>query len=659
MRNLPMSGGSSDPAYVPVTPPQHGNPVSLDDPTGRVYNCGTTWYDFQHNGTAGKMVGADADGFVHLVWMNGTTNVLSGPRQINYQVWDPTGDSMTFVTNGQPTGVMVNTTRAGYTDVAVLPGGFAFPGYHQIMNSYIHSTAAMDFNARVGAFTSNNPAYCLTGWGSADHNGQYLWPKMAISPFDSTVHMATCWSDAANTSGIPQPVAYSRGHATWDDQGYGVQIEWDQLACNGFQIMDTVKVIAQLVVASPNSHRVAYLWSKSRDWPLDSATQYNNDLYAQISEDGGLNWGPRINITNFIAADMDCASQDTAVCDRDTFRVYTDCSAIFDNSDNLHVAFTTSPYFSLEGTIQPWFSDVWHWDEANTEFTPIYHGRFDSTDWTLPTPAAGAWQRVVQRPSLCLDRTTGYLYCSLWIYDYVDGISEGGFPQSEAYISMSRNCGRTWSVAKDVTNTRPPVPTPAGQCQSERDITISDYVSYQDNVGYINMEYVLDLDAGSIPQTEGTATLNPVKYQRIPIDSIPALPLTDWAFPLLHVDSTGMPGRVHPLTDPEAIAACPAAPGAANPHDILRPTSYKLYQNYPNPFNPTTNIQFDLTRDARVTLKVFNVLGEEVATLFNNKWMSAGAQTAAFDASGLASGVYIYRIEVAGKAQSLKMVVMK
>jgi hypothetical protein len=74
------------------------------------------------------------------------------------------------------------------------------------------------------------------------------------------------------------------------------------------------------------------------------------------------------------------------------------------------------------------------------------------------------------------------------------------------------------------------------------------------------------------------------------------------------------------------------------------PESYTLYQNYPNPFNPTTNIQFDLADDAFVTLKVYNVLGQEVATLFDREEMNSGMQEVQFNANGLASGVYFYRI---------------
>ena len=88
------------------------------------------------------------------------------------------------------------------------------------------------------------------------------------------------------------------------------------------------------------------------------------------------------------------------------------------------------------------------------------------------------------------------------------------------------------------------------------------------------------------------------------------------------------------------------------------PTEFALFQNYPNPFNPTTNIKFDLPKESNVTLKVYNILGEEVATLVN-KVMPAGHQVVTFDASRLASGMYIYRIQAGNFVQVKKMLLMK
>ena len=74
------------------------------------------------------------------------------------------------------------------------------------------------------------------------------------------------------------------------------------------------------------------------------------------------------------------------------------------------------------------------------------------------------------------------------------------------------------------------------------------------------------------------------------------------------------------------------------------PASFALDQNYPNPFNPTTTIQFTLPNPAVVTLNVYNTLGQVVATVLDNEDMDEGEQEAEFDASGLGSGVYFYRI---------------
>jgi hypothetical protein len=89
------------------------------------------------------------------------------------------------------------------------------------------------------------------------------------------------------------------------------------------------------------------------------------------------------------------------------------------------------------------------------------------------------------------------------------------------------------------------------------------------------------------------------------------------------------------------------------------PSSFRLEQNYPNPFNPSTAIQFQLDRTSQVTLKVFNLLGQEVATLVNDV-KQAGVYKVTFDAGRLASGVYFYRLATDhGLVASKKMVLVK
>ncbi|MCH8556888.1 MAG: M12 family metallo-peptidase [Balneolia bacterium] len=89
------------------------------------------------------------------------------------------------------------------------------------------------------------------------------------------------------------------------------------------------------------------------------------------------------------------------------------------------------------------------------------------------------------------------------------------------------------------------------------------------------------------------------------------------------------------------------------------PQQVQLRQNYPNPFNPTTNITFGLPQAADVTLEVYNVAGQRVATLVNNSRMNSGFHTITFDASRLASGVYLYRLTAAGQVRTEKMTLIK
>ena len=88
------------------------------------------------------------------------------------------------------------------------------------------------------------------------------------------------------------------------------------------------------------------------------------------------------------------------------------------------------------------------------------------------------------------------------------------------------------------------------------------------------------------------------------------------------------------------------------------PTQFKLLQNYPNPFNPTTTISYALPSSGLVTLKVYNLLGEEVAELVNEQ-KTAGNYEVKFDASKLASGMYMYQLIAGNTSQVRKMILMK
>jgi hypothetical protein len=94
------------------------------------------------------------------------------------------------------------------------------------------------------------------------------------------------------------------------------------------------------------------------------------------------------------------------------------------------------------------------------------------------------------------------------------------------------------------------------------------------------------------------------------------------------------------------------------------PTNYELYQNYPNPFNPSTNIKYQITNNKYqitnndVTLKVFDILGKEIATLVNEK-QSPGEYEVIFEGSQYPSGIYFYKLITGDFTETRKMLMIK
>jgi hypothetical protein len=88
------------------------------------------------------------------------------------------------------------------------------------------------------------------------------------------------------------------------------------------------------------------------------------------------------------------------------------------------------------------------------------------------------------------------------------------------------------------------------------------------------------------------------------------------------------------------------------------PISYILKQNYPNPFNPSTTIEFEIPNSDFVTLKIYDILGNEIRTLINEP-METGKYNIDFGAEGLASGVYVYQLRAGNFLSSQKMMLLK
>ena len=99
-------------------------------------------------------------------------------------------------------------------------------------------------------------------------------------------------------------------------------------------------------------------------------------------------------------------------------------------------------------------------------------------------------------------------------------------------------------------------------------------------------------------------------------------------------------------------------PSSVEGEITFSPCKYLLHQNYPNPFNPTTTIQFQIPELSFVTLKVYDVLGNEVAILVNGE-KSAGSYVVEFDGSELSTGIYYYQLKSSGFIQTRKMLLLR
>ena len=134
------------------------------------------------------------------------------------------------------------------------------------------------------------------------------------------------------------------------------------------------------------------------------------------------------------------------------------------------------------------------------------------------------------------------------------------------------------------------------------------------------------------------------------------IPLTDFApVDLTDVFQMKFDGSGTVYVDNIYFSAVPT--GIDRVHNSV-PSVYSLEQNYPNPFNPTTNIRFNLPNANQVVLKVYNILGEEVATLVN-EFMNPGTYEAHFDATQLGSGTYFYSITAGDFTSVKKMLLVK
>ncbi|MBI5060602.1 T9SS type A sorting domain-containing protein [candidate division KSB1 bacterium] len=566
------------------------------------------------------MIAVDPAGDAHVVWMNGLA-ANQFPRHVYYNVWRRNAQQFEFV-GGQ----MVDWfSRAGFCNIALDRGLCPYVALHEVRPGAsgtvvtVYPCAGQPFACDIACV----PSVCETDPDYFDN----LWPKFAISS-DNAVHLVTLgsgWDELL--------LVYYRGVRPSELD----TIVWQPVDGDlRYRVLGNTPVIAHDVVASRRSGRVTIGWlpCPSR---MDECYQWRNDVILKESSDNGLTWSDTINITLFVSGDTSClnATHDTLVCNRDSMRAYTDLSLLFDQSDVLHAAFTTRAYYDFyPGMIGPftWInrSLLWHWSEATGQFSLIANGWWP---WPEELMDVGAWQLYVQRPSLAVDESNGYLYCAYMQYD-TNCYSDQFFPMADVWISVSTDGGSRWSVGTNVTRTCPGELVPPPGSMNEREPTLAETVTD----GVLHLTYVLDHDAGAVLYSEGVATLNEFIYQRIPVDSIPTTPLMP-QYPL-HWDSTGF------------YAA------AAQERAMPSPREFALTAVYPNPFNGTATIKFELPRAQQVSLRIFDITGRAVTTLLDSR-LTAGAHELRWSPHAQASGIYFAQLRSVNKTLTAKLLYIR
>ncbi len=529
--NHPVVSGIEE-IDAPVVYPPYLEPIMLDneDVIGDTFKIGTTWYESQANGTIPQEVVKDSLGYVHFAWMN-ALNSGAANRHIYYNYISPAG------TQGWPgVGTQVDAVyRSGFTGVDVQHGNRAFPYFHQVQTqgSPITWTAvAADVQPHFGAFlTTEAPA--VTGINAI------IWPNARWGKIAGGARFHNVSQENVGIAGAPQRQFYDYG--TYNATAFTVNWNptWTQ-----FEYSQT---IAYTVATSRTTNKVAIAWTHCREdgypgQPGQTFTQFNNDIYLVVDDDGqNISFANPTNVTNFIPPDPSLLP-DTLAADKDTLRAYTDCDVFIDHNDYVHVAFSTAAYFTYEGTTYWNASIVWHWSSQYVDTFKMIANGFNPNDIV----ECGAWQLKVQRPMMGEGPAPNYYLYSMYHKYDTDSthLSAAGFPSGEVWISASATNGLSWSQGTNVTSTLTPLNAPPGSCLSELTPTMDEKVDT-----YCHLTYIMDKDAGNILQSEGSWTLNDVKYHRVPTASIPITPLLPQIYNL-HIGGGGPVAPVQVVLTP-------------------------------------------------------------------------------------------------------------
>jgi hypothetical protein len=444
---------------------------------------GTTYYDFQSNGSMGNRIVVDGNGGVHFCWM-GSSNQLLNPRGIYYGFISPTGDSL-------PPVLLPGRDQAGYPNLDVWNGAAnpsirntAVIGYHNSLS--LGTRLAFDSGRGLGQFSIDSTSF-PTGAGN------FIWPKISIDANDNIQAVA---SEAVNDPQQRFGYMYTRlpfGSSTWTDP----------------IIFDFGYTASPVITSSPISGKSAVVWTEPT---MQDVNQYDNNVMYSQSLDG-INWDFGTGSV-YITTYPPTAQGDT------TLRAYTDVDAVYDYNDNLHIIWNAA-YVTRDtanAMVVLYRTALFHWS-AQTGINLIYE--HPVREWPCDM---GAWNLPIAKMSIGVD-DSNFLFVVFTRFDpsdyaQFDTLSADPSPcggdnampcgNGEIYMTYSTDNGNNWRNPMNLTNTPTPNCAP-GFCDSDNWSSLAEHV---DN--YLHILYIDDKDAGGLPLNEGSPTLDPVVYLKIP-----------------------------------------------------------------------------------------------------------------------------------------------
>jgi hypothetical protein len=474
----------------------------------------STFYDYQKNGSMGRMIAVSCGGHKHMVCHETRGPYTTFPRYVTYNCKNPVSVWCgPMWVDGGP-GI-----QAGYVQMLLMHHGMEVVLYHRTQPPIgcWYSTLARGESVEDQGTCFIQKKYDIPDkhdFPQVATTPDGMWPKGAMM-YDAItdtdyVHIVT--TESPPEGEVYQSVAYQRcvfeatdivcyaPRPTDPAHPYGPYRRAPGVAGNAddsVAVFDYLTTISAVVVSSPVSKRVAIVYTKSRGGTSGGEQQANNDVVYIESmnngEDWFANWPPTIhNITNYPTE----ASE----------RAYMDVAACYDYNDSLHIIWNGCYYDSVGGYVT-YDANLYHWSKEH-EITMIAPGYWEDTE-------PGAWNRNLCKMSISAqdpiyhpggDPDSVFLYCT-WTQFNPGDMSLGGWSNGDIYAAVSIDGGQCWTPGYNLTNTKAPGCTP-GECLSEH------WSSLAENMydGDLHIEYVCDRDPGGIVGNESAWTDNPMMY---------------------------------------------------------------------------------------------------------------------------------------------------